>query len=1211
MREQASHNRGGLDLDLVRRIDAVCRRFEADYRAGKSPVIADYLGEIPDVGRSALRSELIGLEQEMRQSDETSARPDSGPIADAPTIEPASPPTAPIPGLGNPSVHEEATVAPRDQATVDLGSCTPAPPEASGPARVRYFGDYEIERELARGGMGVVFRARQISLNRPVALKMILAGQLANDTDVKRFYTEAEAAANLDHPGIVPIFEVGQHEGQHYFSMGFVEGQSLAQKLADGPLPLREAAALMVKVAEAVEYAHNHGVIHRDLKPANILLDQAGNPRVTDFGLAKKLEADSGLTGSGQIMGTPSYMPPEQAGGRRGEVGPAADVYALGATLYALVTGRPPFQAATPMDTLLQVISDEPVSPRRLNASVPLDLETICLKCLEKEPGKRYAGAAAMGEDLRCLLAGEPIWARPVGSAERAWRWCRRNPVVAGLAAGIALALVLGTVVATYFAIRAGRNAERAEANLRLANQETARANVAAAKATAEADRADREAQHVREEKWLSDRRLYVAEINLGQQAWRESNTRQLRRHLDAQRPVQPGAPDTRGFEWYYLDRLRQADLRTLPGTEQGLFRRVKFSPDGRTLAYAGDDGTVRLRDAATGEERQTLRGHTASITQVALSSDGRTLASASYDNTMKLWDTANGKELRTLSGHKAMVSDVAFSPDGRTLASASKDATVKLWETATGREIHTLSGHANWATGVAFSADGRTLASVSMDQTVKLWDANGHRLIRTIRGNEAPLSAVAFSPVGPILAWADWDHGVRLWDTTAERDPLTLPGHEVAVVGVAFSPDGRTLASAGLDSTVRLWDVATGRENRTLRGNEAGVEGVAFSPDGRVLASISWRDGVKLWDFRAGDGPETLRGSGNSVTAVAYSPDGHTLASAGHDDTVKLWDAATGQLIRNFGRAIFPIFPAVNPRKKVVFSPDGRTLASTCRDQTVKVWDATTGGEVRVFPGAKAVLDAAFSPDGCCIAVATSSDIFKLYDIATGGEIRTFRGHAGAIERLAFSPDGRTLASAGDDRTVKVWEAASGREVRTLRGHTEVVFGVAFSPDGRLLASSGHDWTVRIWDAATGQEIDTLIGQGMLFPSLAFGPDGRTLAFVGEKGVVKIWDVTTRQELLILARHQGILNGLAFSRDGRRIAGAGADGTVLIWDATPVTPELRVFREARSVVAFLSAGKLPAAEIAARIRRDPTISDEVRRRALELAEHPPARAAP
>jgi tetratricopeptide (TPR) repeat protein len=493
MRERTSYSLGDLDLDLVRRIDAVCRRFEADLRAGQSPVIADYLGDIPEVGRSALRSELIGLEQELRRSDQTSACPDSGPIADAPSLEPASPPTAPIPGLGNPFVHEEATVAARDQATVDLGSCTPAPADASGPARVRYFGDYEIERELARGGMGVVFRARQISLNRTVALKMILAGQLADDTDVKRFYTEAEAAANLDHPGIVPIYEVGQHEGQHYFSMGFVEGQSLAQQLADGPLPPREAAALMVKAAEAIAYAHSRGVIHRDLKPGNILLDRDGHPRVTDFGLAKKLQSESGLTGSGQIMGTPSYMPPEQAGGNRGDVGPAADVYALGATLYALVTGRPPFQAATAMDTVIQVIGEEPVPPRRLNPTVPRDLETIGLKCLQKEPARRYATAAELAEDLRRFEAGETIRARPVGRPERLWRWCRREPALAALA----LTLVAGLLgVATQW-FRAESHLKealhqrgRAESNLTYALRQSSRAEANARKEVAARRRA-------------------------------------------------------------------------------------------------------------------------------------------------------------------------------------------------------------------------------------------------------------------------------------------------------------------------------------------------------------------------------------------------------------------------------------------------------------------------------------------------------------------------------------------------------------------------------------------------------------------------------------------------------------------------------------------------------------------------------------------------
>ncbi len=462
----------GLDLDLVRRIDAACRRFEADWRAGKGPVIDDYLSEFPEAGRPTLRNELEALDRELRGACGQETEPDRTrlpAVAKPPIIEPAGPPTSPIPGLAVSSVDEQATVTPGEDATVDLGSSASSPTDRAEPALVRYFGDYEITRELARGGMGVVFLARQMSLNRPVALKMILAGQLADDTDVKRFYTEAEAAANLDHPGIVPIYEVGQHEGQHYFSMGFVEGQSLAQRLADGPLPPREAAALLARVAEAIAYAHGRGVIHRDLKPGNILLDRNGNPRVTDFGLAKKLEGGSALTASGQIMGTPSYMPPEQAGANRGEVGPAADVYALGATLYAMIVGRPPFQAASAMDTVIQVINDDPVPPRRLNPALDRDIETICLRCLEKEPARRYASASALGEDLRRYLAGEPILARPVGRAERAWRWCRRNPAVAGLVASLAAALLFGFIGITWGWLEARRQRNQAEENFRLA----------------------------------------------------------------------------------------------------------------------------------------------------------------------------------------------------------------------------------------------------------------------------------------------------------------------------------------------------------------------------------------------------------------------------------------------------------------------------------------------------------------------------------------------------------------------------------------------------------------------------------------------------------------------------------------------------------------------------------------------------------------------
>ncbi len=324
-------------------------------------------------------------------------------------------------------------------------------------ATVRYFGDYEVQKELGRGGMGVVYKARQVSLNRPVALKMIKAGVLADDAELRRFQNEAEAVALLDHAGIVPVYEVGEHDGQKYFSMKLVEGGNLAEQLSKFKADPRAAATLLAETAEAVHHAHTRGILHRDLKPANILVDPEGHPHVTDFGLAKRVEADVEMTASGAILGTPAYMSPEQAAGQRGTITTATDVYGLGAILYALLTARAPFGGDSLVDTLQAVKERPPESPRVLNPNAPRDLETICLKCLAKDPRRRYASAHALADDLRSWLDSRPIAARRVGPAERAWLWCKRKPVVAALAASVVLAVVGGT--AGIFVVQARANA--------------------------------------------------------------------------------------------------------------------------------------------------------------------------------------------------------------------------------------------------------------------------------------------------------------------------------------------------------------------------------------------------------------------------------------------------------------------------------------------------------------------------------------------------------------------------------------------------------------------------------------------------------------------------------------------------------------------------------------------------------------------------------
>jgi serine/threonine-protein kinase len=351
-------------------------------------------------------------------------------------------------------------VTPGPDASTPFPLQTGGKPALQLPAPPRSFGDYTVLESVGQGGMGVVWKARQRRPDRLVALKMFRGSDLASPTDVQRFRNEAEVIAQLDHSHILPVYEVGEHDGVHYFSMKLVEGGSLADHLDSFRADPRAAARLLATAARAVHYAHQRGVLHRDLKPSNILLDAQRQPHVSDFGLAKRVEIDSSLTQSGSLIGTPSYMAPEQASGRKGAVTTATDVYGLGAVLYALLTGRPPFQGEAVLETLEQVKTREPESPRRINAKVSQDLEIICLKCLEKEPGQRYRSAEALAEELESWLHGEPIQARRIRWWQRLWRWCRRNPALA-IVSGLAIAaLISTTVVSLLFAFRETQNAK-------------------------------------------------------------------------------------------------------------------------------------------------------------------------------------------------------------------------------------------------------------------------------------------------------------------------------------------------------------------------------------------------------------------------------------------------------------------------------------------------------------------------------------------------------------------------------------------------------------------------------------------------------------------------------------------------------------------------------------------------------------------------------
>jgi WD40 repeat protein len=1047
---------------------------------------------------------------------------------------------------------------------------------------------YEILGVLGRGGMGVVYKARQVRLGRTVALKMILAGAHAGRGELARFRAEAEAVARLQHPNIVQIYEVGEHGGQPFFSLEYLDGGSLANKLRGQPQPPGPAARLVEALARAMHCAHGHGIVHRDLKPANVLLASADAvhgiplgegpaaaacyvPKVTDFGLAKRLDDDAGQTRTGAVMGTPSYMAPEQAGGKAKTVGPAADVYALGAILYELLTGRPPFKAATSVDTLLQVLSAEPVPPSRLQPRTPRDLETVCLKCLEKEPSRRYQSAADLAEDLGRFLAGEPVRARPVGGGERLWKWARRRPAVAALVgvSGVALLALVVAAVALFYHGRlqtaldeAREQRARAEAQQRVAEEQRG-----------EADRQKREADRQRAralgQERLATRYLYFSRINLAGRAWEEAHIGRMQELLQGLRPGKTNKEDLRGFEWHYLWGLLHQSRLTLRG-HTGIAA-AAYSPDGTRLATGGLDKVVRIWDAATGKEVRILQGHTGAVMSVAWSPDGTHLASASADTTVKVWDIAPGREPLTLPAHPGEARCAAFGPDGRHLASGGADGKVKVWDLLPGdsggvpKLRFEFSGHRGYVTRVAFNPDGRHLASASGDGTVKVWDLARGQEVRTLAGHSREVFGLAFSPDGRRLASASWDQSVKVWDFQAGRVSFIAGGSTHFVYSVAFSPDGRLLAAGGFDRTVRVWELPPegGPASQgppvlwprlVLKGHDAPIWSVTFHRDGRHIAAGDWDGLVKVWDAAREQEALTLPGHKAPVTRVAFGPDRRLLASASEDGTVKVWDAGTRSEVRTLRGGAAAVLG-------VAFSPDGRHLAAGAAGMTVTVWDVASGLEVRRLrgrpgPGVPAV---AYSPDGKNLAAAGGDWTVTVWDAATGQELLALKGHTGPIKGVAFSPDGRRLASASDDMTVKVWDAGTGRELLTLRGHESPVNSLAFSPDGRRLASTGPDRTVRLWDLPADGRRGTLAPRLTLkghtdgVSGVAFSPDGKRLVSASYDGTAKVWDAMTGEEALTLrSRHN--LTSVAFSPDGRSLAASRRDGAVIVWDGSPVS---------------------------------------------------------
>lgn len=979
---------------------------------------------------------------------------------------------------------------------------------------------YEILSELGRGGMGVVYQARQVSLNRLVALKMVLHSELASGEAQARFLAEAKMVARLHHPNVVQIFELGHRGGFPYFAMELLACGTLANRLAGKPLAPFDAARMVEQLAQGVQAAHEQGIIHRDLKPGNVLLTAEGTPKISDFGLARTAEG-SGLTRTGMAMGTPSYMSPEQATGQK-TIGPAADVYALGAILYECLTGRPPYHGGSAWEIIQQQASEDPVPPSRVLGLVPRDAETICLKCLRRQPRDRYPSAAALANDLRRFQEGRPIAARPAGWVERAVKWAHRRPMTAALVAVWMLAAVLAVVGWVVFTVRLQQEYGITQAAL----QSERDARRAADAATA-----------------LARRHLYNAQMRLVQSAWEtpgaERGTVAL---LDLAVPA-AGEEDLRGFEWYlWWHRMHDQKRIFFLG---GFPHSISFSPDGRSLAVAipvGAEG-VLVVDVASGKrmlerkmeqptgivfhpngrvfaacgERETclwsypegqVLAKLPSARSLAFSPDG-TLLVLGHTPTLTVWGVADGKPPRlqdTIRAHTDTINAVAFSPNGKLLGSASSDRLVRLWNTETWTEHFTFREHTDAVQALVFSPDGQRVATGGHDQQALVWRTDGTVLARRAHAKQH-VTAARFLPDGVTLASGGTDGVILMGDPCVPAPPQRLAGHRQLVTHLTSSPVGGVLASCGWDGSVRLWDLRQPIGPPASQPHQGTVRAVAFTPDGKHFATGGSDHVVVVHDAAGRTLPFPLRGHKSCVRSVAFFPDGQRLASAGEDNTVRVWDIANR-------RELLCLSDHIATTRRVAVSPNGQRVASASSDTTAKVWDATTGQLVRTFRHSSRVYAVVFLDGGQRLATGQVDGWLRIWNVETGDEERAWQLYTNPINALAVSPDGHQLVIAGGDTRVRVLDWRGTLPARVLTGHTNSVEHLAFAPDGEVLATAGEDGAVKLWDMKVGSERATLKAHSNSVRAVAFSPDGLTLLSGGMDGRLIRWQASSREEV-------------------------------------------------------------------------------------------------
>ncbi len=1093
---------------------------------------------------------------------------------------------------------------PIEGGDLDIAS---SPPEGNVLPNGTLIGGYKIESTLGQGGMGIVYRARQLESDREVALKMIKSNYLATEIDIARFRLEVKTVSRLHHPNIVPIYDVGEWRSIPYFTMKLIPGNSLGDRLKSKAFTPQEAAALVRTLAQAVHSAHQAGVLHRDLKPGNILISQNHTPFLTDFGLARDENTDSSITLTGQVLGTPSYLPPEQADYREDLVGIPSDIYSLGAIFYHLLTGQAPFKARSAIETLHQVKEKDVVRPRRIKPGIPRDLETIALKCLAKEPGKRFASASALAEDLERWRAGYPILARPVGLPERLTKWAKRQPAMASLV----FLFFVTLIVATASVWSQWQNA--------LTSQRS---------------------EHIQRTR---------AETALGERS-RQLNEMYLNRSLELFRAQRDNLalaqlaqvlrldPEQYSAAWTFADRARSGKIsvpKLVKIKEIDHFEFARFLDDGTTVMGANRSGDAGFWDASTGHLKSKLLSHPSRVLDMVRSHDQTTTVIATEAGTVHLWDHRTGREQARRITFKNPVPKVLLTRDLNFLVAKTKARRVHIRNLVTDLPVGKPIIHKNVITALELSPDGTRLLTGSRDERLCLWALNTGELIAEIEPKLSWINSATFRRDGEQVLASFSRRAGALWNLETGQDGLTPLPHTNRVNFSGYSPSGELAFTCSRDFTVRVWDSETGAQAGDPLEHSSWVLHCWPSSDGDDLVTFTSDQRLHQWNLETRERsrpsisvqsevldvatrhqesaitvvtangfcatwtqtqkpiqPPTLTHA-NRVGRFTVSKNGKLIASVVGKRRIHLWSTETLQRIPPFqtlrqpiesiafrkqdsqlevitingDQHLFSISPGMQqaqllsspikiPRTVVKRSPPGDRFV-LMSSQGMRVIDPAntnaTHQDIRLPDGLK---QADFLSDGSLFLTVSGGDKLQFWNPDTWTEQHPPQTFHANIERLATTTDGRTIAIHSEDNVVTLLHRETDWSEKIQLRHTGGIRDLTFSEDSQYLATACNDRSAWVWNRS-GTLVAGPVEHADDVMALALTHDNTLLATGSRNGDVQLWNVSDGHPLGNPWQHSDRVVHLKFTADSSRLISSSWDKTIKILPVTP--PELPI----------------------------------------------------